>query len=235
MKINLSDRLSAMAAMVLPKSVVADIGTDHGYLPAFLVIKGISSGAIASDVAESPLEGARQLMELLALGRKIDLRLGDGLKILQPGEADTVCIGGMGASTMIRILSESPEVLAATRRLILQPMRGANHLRRWLTDHQWKIIDEEIVFEEEIYYEIIVAEQGQEYLSPWEEEVGPVLLKKNHPLLLDYLESQIAHWEKVLLSMAQSTSPQSEEKKNRLTEHIELLKQVMACLKQSAM
>lgn len=230
MKINLSMRLSAAAALVLPHGVVADIGTDHGYLPAYLVLQGICPFAIASDVADQPLEGARQLVKLLNLGGKIELRLGDGLKILRPGEAATICLAGMGAATIISILSSSPEIVTAVQRLVLQPMRHAPRLRQWLADHGWTIVGEDLVLEEGIYYEIIAAEQGSSQLTDWEAETGPQLFKKHHPLLSDYLAGRIRYGETMIAALAKSDSPRTIDKKTELLYQMNLLKQVMTWL-----
>lgn len=232
MKINLSKRLAAVAAMVPHSYAAADIGTDHGYLPAYLIIHGIIPYVVASDIAAQPLEAARHLVELLGLDRKIDLRLGDGLQVLKPEEADTICIAGMGASTIINILKESFPVLSLTRRLVLQPMNRAGRLRKWLSDHNWRIVDEEIVFEDGIYYEIMAAEPGKSLLSLSEMEIGPILLQKNHPLLKQYIDVRVCKLEDIQRSMTRSGSQRVQEKKKELEEQLIMLKKVRECLPQ---
>ena len=138
-QVKLSKRLSAVAAMVPEGSVVADIGTDHGYLPAHLVMSGISPYAIATDVNEGPLAAARNLISLLAIEKRVQLRLGDGLGPLAPNEAETVVMAGIGASTMIKIMEQSPLVLKSVKRLILQPMRGTPKVRTWLVQHRYRV------------------------------------------------------------------------------------------------
>ncbi|ATW28901.1 hypothetical protein DCMF_25475 [Candidatus Formimonas warabiya] len=226
----MSQRLAAVAARVPEGTVVADIGTDHGYLPAYLVMNGISPGAIAADAAEQPLAAAAQLIDLLGIHRKVDTRLGDGLQVLAPGEAETVCMAGMGSTTMINILEQAPHVLTQVRRLILQPMQGIPRMRIWLAKHGWRIIDEELVFEENTFYEIIAAEPGIMALSAEEAEVGPVLLLRSHPLLKRYLGEKITALEKIDASLCKSKSEETASKKREIGEKINMLKRVMECL-----
>lgn len=230
MNIKLSSRLTAVASMVRKGSVAADIGTDHGYLPAYLISQGISPYTIASDVSQGPLNAAKEVVELLALGRKVDLRLGDGLKVLSPGEADTICIAGMGASTIIKILAGTPDVLTEVKRLVLQPMRGASQLRRWLMEHGWDIVDEELVFEGGLFYEIIGAQPRECCLTEAEIEVGPVLMKKRHPLLKKYLQEKIASLERIGNNIERGNASGVKKKQGEVNARISMLKQVMECL-----
>ena len=107
MQIKLDARLLAAAALVLPGKAAADIGTDHNYLPVYLVKNGICPYVIASDKAPQPYENACQLVELLSLTRQISVRLGDGLQVLEPGEAATVVMTGMGGRLMMDILANA--------------------------------------------------------------------------------------------------------------------------------
>ncbi|MDD2497328.1 MAG: class I SAM-dependent methyltransferase [Desulfitobacteriaceae bacterium] len=230
MNIKLSSRLTAVASMVRKGSVVADIGTDHGYLPAYLISQGISPYTIASDVSQGPLNAAKEVVELLALGRKVDLRLGDGLKVLSPGEADTICIAGMGDSTIIKILAGTPDVLTEVKRLVLQPMRGTSQLRRWLMEYGWDIVDEELVFEGGLFYEIIGAQPGECCLTEAEIEVGPVLMKKRHTLLKKFLQEKIASLELIGSNMEHGNASRVKKKQGEVNARISMLKQVMECL-----
>ncbi|MEL7568151.1 MAG: class I SAM-dependent methyltransferase [Dehalobacterium sp.] len=230
MQVKLSKRLAAVAAMVLPGFVTADIGTDHGYLPAYLVMNGVSPSAIASDAKQLPLATAANLISLLALEKKINLRLGDGLSVLQPGESENIVIAGMGASTMVKILEQSPQVLDQTRRLILQPMKDSARIRIWLVKHGWKINDEDLVYEDNIFYEIIAAEPGRSILSPEEAELGPILLKKSHPLLKGLIKEKVRILELIYNSLGNSTKLEAADQKMEIKEKIDSLERVMACL-----
>lgn len=230
MQIKLSKRLTKIIEMITLGSTVADIGTDHGYLPVHLVINGISPRVIATDVNEQPLASAAKLVTFLVLEKKIDLRLGDGLSILVPGEVETIVIAGIGASNELKILEESPQILNSTNRLILQPMRGTPKIRAWLVKHGWRIIDEELVLEDHIFYEIIAAEKGNSVLSIDEVENGPMLLKKKHPLLKEFIKEKIETLELIDKSLEKSTNLNTKGQKQDIIEQINDLKRVITCL-----
>ncbi|MGI6678373.1 MAG: tRNA (adenine(22)-N(1))-methyltransferase [Dehalobacterium sp.] len=230
MQIKLSERLAVVAAFVPLGSVVADIGTDHGYLPAHLIMEGISPYVIAADVHELPLSKAVQLVSLLAIDKKVSLRLGDGLKVLTPGEAQAIVIAGIGALTMIHILSASPDVLGKTKRLVLQPMRDTVKLREWLINNNWIIIDEELVCEEDQYYEIIVAEPGLSTLTPEEMEFGPILLQKKHPLLKAFLREKLKTLKNIDQALDYATNPKGQAQKEDIKKKIGDLERVRASL-----
>lgn len=230
MQIKLSQRLTKIAGMIPLGSTVADIGTDHGYLPVHLVINGISPRAIATDINEQPLAQAATLVALLAIEKKVELRLGDGLLILAPGEAETIVIAGIGASNVLKILEERPQVLEKTNRLIFQPMRGTPKVRAWLVEHGWEIIDEELVLEDHIFYEIIGAEKGNSVLSIDEIENGPILLKNKHPLLQSFIAEKIRTLELIYKSLGKSTSVKAESQKQDIIAQINNLRRVITCL-----
>ena len=231
MKIKLSNRLAAVAEKVPQGATVADIGTDHGYLAVYLVVEGISPSIVATDRAKGPLASAKQLVELLSLSHKIDMRLGDGLAVLKPGEVNTVCIAGMGGMAIIDILKEQPEVVNQTQRFIFQPMRGASNLRKYLVENGFQIIDEDLAIDDGFYYEVIVAEAGQMTLNDDEAEFGPLLLSKRHPLLLGFLELKKADLERLLEGMAQNNSEESLKRKEQLTASIAQMQRVIEDIK----
>ena len=115
----LDERLKTVAALVRPGSRVADIGTDHGYLPVYLVKEGICPRAIAADLRSGPLESARRHVTAAGLSDRIDLRLGDGLTPIEPQEVDDMIIAGMGGETIAGILAAADWVRQPRLRLIL--------------------------------------------------------------------------------------------------------------------
>lgn len=141
----LDERLRAVAAAVRPGSRVADIGTDHGYLPVYLVSEGICPQAIAADLRPGPLEAAQRHVSDSGLSDRIDLRLGDGLKPIAPDEVDDVVIAGMGGETIAGILEAADWVQDFRLRLVLQPMSRAENLRRYLLNHGFSINNERLV------------------------------------------------------------------------------------------
>lgn len=187
MQIKLDGRLQAAADLVLSGKPAADIGTDHNYLPVYLVINGICPTVIATDKAMMPYRNAVQLVDLLSLHKQITVRRGDGLDVIAPGEAATIIIAGMGGQLIIDILDKAPQVLQRAERLVLQPQKNVDALRRWLAEHGWKIMEESIAVDNGFYYVIIAAEHGEMQLNDDEAMYGPRLLAVPHPLLDKYL------------------------------------------------
>lgn len=210
---NLGERLTAIAERVHKGSVVADIGTDHAYLPVYLLQQGIISHAIAGEINEGPFAAAGQIINRLKLKENIDLRFGSGFAVLKPGEADTVTIAGMGGTTIIDILTAHPLVTAELKRMILQPMIGASLVRQWLVQNGWNITDETLVEEEGKLYEIIVAEQGESSLvEPILYEIGPILWKNKPPLLTKHILQLIRQKQYVLSEMNASQKARQSDK-----------------------
>ncbi|MDD2568584.1 MAG: class I SAM-dependent methyltransferase [Clostridia bacterium] len=230
MKIKLSDRLSAVAEMVICGETVADIGTDHGYLPVYLIVEGMAPSVIATDRAKAPLAAARQLVELLSLNKKIDVRLGEGISVLLPGEAHTVCIAGMGGMTIRDILQASPNVTEATKRFVLQPQRNAAALRLWLVENGFAIVQEDLALDDGFYYEIIAVEHGSMQITEEEAEFGPILLKHKHPMLKDFLSLKHADLTRLLEGLEKQKSAEAIKRKEKLVAKIAKMEKVIQCL-----
>ena len=128
----LSKRMQTVADYVMSGAVVADIGTDHAYLPIALVQMGKIKRAIAIDVKQGPYENACSQVEKFGVEKFVQVRLGDGLKPLEPGEADTAVLAGMGGALMIEILSASQEVVAGLKHIVMQPQNGLGRIRKYL-------------------------------------------------------------------------------------------------------
>ncbi len=156
--ITLDKRLSAVAALVRQGSRLADIGTDHAYLPVHLVQSGVCPSAIASDIGEGPLDAARRTVTENGLTSEIALRLGDGLSTVSAGEVDDIAIAGMGGETIVAILEATPYIQDPHLRLILQPMTRAEDLRRWLLSHGFSILEEHLITDSRHLYPVMAAE-----------------------------------------------------------------------------
>lgn len=229
--INLSKRLKCLVQYVPQGSVVADIGTDHGYLPVYLVWQGICPGVIAADINRGPLEAARSNVQQRGVQHKIDLRLGNGLQVLKPGEAEVIVIAGMGGGTIRDILAASPQLAAQASRLILQPMADEKDLREYLLQHGWRLLDEEILLEDDRIYLVLVAERGREDLgNPILLEVGPRLLEKKHPLLKLYLHKLIEKYQRVLDGLQKSSREIAQTKAVLIKEKIAQLREIVGKL-----
>ena len=156
--ITLDKRLSAVAALVRQGSRLADIGTDHAYLPVHLVQSGVCPSAIASDIGAGPLDAARRTVTENGLTSEIALRLGDGLATVSAGEVEDIAIAGMGGETIAAILEAAPWVKSGDLRLILQPMTRAEDLRRWLLTHGFSVLEEHLIVDGRHLYPVMAAQ-----------------------------------------------------------------------------
>ena len=156
--ITLDKRLSAVAALVRQGSRLADIGTDHAYLPVHLVQAGVCPSAIASDIGAGPLDAARRTVTENGLTSEITLRLGDGLCTVSAGEVEDIAIAGMGGETIAAILEAAPWTQNEAIRLILQPMTRSEDLRRWLLTHGFTVLEEHLIIDGRHLYPVMAAQ-----------------------------------------------------------------------------
>ena len=188
----LDARLAAIAAFVPHGTTLADTGADHAYLAATLVMKGIAWRAVVGDLSAGACAAARRTAHAQRLTREIDVRQGDGLSVLTPGEAESIVIAGMGGALIAEILSGAPAVLTSVQTLVLQPMNGAAKLRRWLYENGWDIVDETLARAGGHLYEIIRAEHGAAELpDDVLLHIGARLFEKRDPLLKAHIEAKI--------------------------------------------
>lgn len=152
MNITLSPRLNAAAALVRGGGILADIGTDHAYLPVYLIQTGKISGAIAADIGKMPLQNAAETVEHFSLQQKISLRLSDGLNSFAPGEADEFVFAGMGGTLITEKLAEIPWVKNPALHFVFQPQSRAEELREFLYQNGFEINRELAVHEGRRYY-----------------------------------------------------------------------------------
>ena len=191
-QIELSKRLQRVADSVTEGSRLADVGTDHGYIPIYLVGRGICPAAFASDVNRGPLERAALHVKEAGLEDKIALRLGSGLKALDVSEIDSIVMAGMGGELICQILRDSPEFMEAGKELVLQPQSEIFKVRRLLHGNGYRIEGEWNLLEEGKYYVIIKALPGNErYVHAGDYEYGHLLIQKKDPLLADHLRRQL--------------------------------------------
>lgn len=205
--------------------MLADIGTDHAYLPAHLVEGGRIPRAIAGDILPGPLDAARATVAEAGLTGQIELRLGSGLMILKPGEAPCATICGMGGPLIAEILTGGP--VDGIRRLILQPMAGEERLRAWLAEHGWRLTAEELVEDAGRLYVILVAEPGTMQLTDGELLVGPFLRQKRGRLLTRYVEIQLQQARRALAGAQRSDRPEARERVLELANRIRLMEEVL--------
>ena len=154
----LSKRLRAVADLVPGGTVLADVGTDHAYIPIALVEEGKIPRALAMDINQGPLMRAEENIKAHGLEEKIEIRLSDGLEKMKKGEADAVLIAGMGGLLTVRILSGKREILDGTT-LVLQPQSDLPSVRGWLAEEGYAITAEDLVLEDGKYYPMMRAQK----------------------------------------------------------------------------
>ena len=208
----IDSRIEAVLNKVRSGSRVADIGADHGYLSIELIKSGQASRVIATEKNLGPFEA---LIKNISGVKGIEARLGDGLQVLSAGEVDTICIAGMGGTLIKKILDDAPEVVQEARQLILQPMNGADKVRKWLKQNDWAIVDEDLAESAGILYEIICAEKNS----------SPRMFKReSSPLREKFLAQRLKKLQRVLSEMSKSDTARASEKFSALQAEVDALK-----------
>lgn len=225
----LSKRLETVAKFVPTGAVVADIGSDHAYLPCYLIHKGIASYAIAGEVVKGPYESAVGQVQKEGLSEKIKVRLANGLAAVKEDDhVDTITIAGMGGPLIVSILEKHPEKLLGVTRLILQPNIHAKVIREWALAHNWAILDEEILEEDDKIYEILVLQRSQMELTELEVLVGPKLMQRKSATFIKKWSREKENWQRVLQSIeGADQTPEIDEKRAELETLIQLVEGVL--------
>lgn len=229
---HLGERLQTVAAMVPPCHTMADIGTDHGYVPAYLALSGQCRRVLASDIAKGPCQAAEETRSRYNLQNQMEIRTAPGLQGLNAGEAEAVVIAGMGGATIVNILEKSPDIAASVQTFVLQPMNAANLLRQWLTHHGYRISEEALCKENGHIYIIIKAVHTEKTpeLSPLAEELGPCILEKKPALWVEYIQEKAEHYRRLLRQMEASPAAMKSDKYKNLEK---LLRQVDGLINKS--
>lgn len=189
--IRLSDRLRIVAHMCDKGAVVADIGTDHGYLPIYLVQEGIAPSAIAMDLRKGPLEKAKKHICDNCLEDRIQTRLSDGLEKLSKNEADIITICGMGGRLIADIVTKGKDVITQNTILVVSPQSEVGEFRHFLVSQGFEIEDEQMLKEDGKYYFIIKCRKSEESVcsefSETQYQYGWKLLDSKDKTLYEYL------------------------------------------------
>ena len=194
-----SARLCSAFPYLKKGGAIIDVGTDHAYLPIYLVGQHISSRALACDINRGPIESAERNIAAAHLTKKIDTLCTDGLHGAENFDADDILIFGMGGELIIRILSEAPWIKNANIGLVLQPMTRAHLLRRWLLENGFEIVGETITLEDR-YYQTIAARYCGKVEEYTEEELllGRLNIQNQAPHLAGFIKHEIGVWEAIL-------------------------------------
>lgn len=224
----LTERLQAIADFVEKGSTTADIGTDHGYLAAYLVKNNISKHVIATDVNEKPLNKARQCITEYELKDKIETRLGSGLEAINEGEVDTVIIAGMGGHLIADILDFSKSTADSIDTFILQPMTGEEELREYLYNNNYTIVSEKLAKEGKRFYHILKVKHGQSILKDdIFLEIGEKLLEEKDTLLGELLEMKMQKIDKIMENLVMQETENSKKTYSDFNKKCRKLKELM--------
>lgn len=226
----LTNRLLKIASLVDKNKRLADIGTDHGYIPVYLLNKGEIDFAILADINKGPLENARSEVRRNKLENKVDLRLGSGIEVLKKGEVDEVIIAGMGGILIGELLEANKEVAHSVEKLILQPMQAQEELRSYLLNNGYEIIDECLEKEDFRLYEIIVAKYTGNNTSVEDEiyyEVGKKLIENKDELLVEFIENKIKKYNNIIEKLGDKELDAVVAKRNLAKMKIEKLKNLI--------
>lgn len=227
---HLSARLACVASLVSAGARVADIGSDHAYLPAALVLEGKIDFAIAGEVVKGPYENAVHEIKDHQLEGQVIPRLADGLAAIEPADkVDTITIAGMGGSLIASILEKDKNKLTGIKRLVLQPNVGESQLREWLMNNHYQIMNEKIIEEDNHIYEIIVAEPSVVPFrySKYELDFGPFLLENKGPVFRKKWQEYLQREAHVIDQMQKAQQPPV-KKINEINQFLSQVKEAIA-------
>ncbi|AMN81901.1 tRNA (adenine(22)-N(1))-methyltransferase [Pseudomonas azotoformans] len=226
----LSLRLERVAANVPAGARLADIGSDHGYLPVALMRRGLITAAVAGEVATTPFHAAQRTVCDNGLEHQITVRLADGLAAIEAHDGITaISVCGMGGETIRDILESGKRHLSGRERLILQPNGGEQPLRQWLMDNGYSILSEELLRENRFYYEIIVAERtGPVVYTAEQLYFGPLQMQARSPAFIAKWQRMLRQKHKTLASFEQARQAVPQEKRQEIAQQANWITALLA-------
>ena len=226
----LSIRLKTIASMIEECDSVVDVGTDHGYIPIYLVKNGVIKRAIASDINRGPVEKAKNNVSSNNVSAKINCRLGSGLSTVNKGEVQVAIIAGMGGNLIRDILEANLEVVRELKYMILQPVQNAEVLREYLYSTGYYILDEEICKDDGKFYEIIKVKYDTKpiELENIYYEISKILLDKKHLVMKEFIEYKLQKYSLIYNGLNEE-SVSAKTRKEELRYVISKLKEFLKC------
>lgn len=226
----LSMRLERVAAHMPAGARLADIGSDHAYLPVALLRRGVIAAAVAGEVALTPLRAAERTVRENDLEQQVSVRLANGLAAIEPEDGITaISLCGMGGETIRDILDSGKARLSGHERLILQPNGGEQPLRQWLMENDYRILCEEVLRENRFYYEIIVVERvGPVTYTAEQLYFGPLQMQARTPTFLAKWQRLLRQKQKTLASFAQARQTVPEEKLQDVARQVRWITELLA-------
>lgn len=224
----LSKRLQAVADLVSEGQIVADVGTDHGYIPIYLLETKKCEKAIAMDINKGPLLRAKEHIAEHGLNQKIQVKLSDGVKALSAGECDCVVVAGMGGALAVKIMEEGREIFRSLREFVLQPQSELAKVRQYLWENEYCVIAEDMVLEDGKFYPMMKVKSGSS--NPYtqvELRYGRELLMQKHPILKIFLEKEMQTKEMIRGNLESESGEHIENRKRELQEELLLVKEAL--------
>lgn len=224
----LSYRLKTIASYVSIGNRLADIGTDHGYVPIYLTQNKCVPYAIAMDINKGPLIRAEANIKKEKLQDKITTRISDGLSNLKKDEVDTILIAGMGGSLIVRILNDGIELLNSVKELVLSPHSEVENVRRFLSQNNFIIVNEKMLTDEGKFYIVLKAIKGNNALS---EEIhikyGKILLEEKNPILYQYLLNERITTLRIIENVMVNNTEKAEQRTWELKKELSLIDEAL--------
>lgn len=232
---DLTPRLQAIGNSIDKCDTVADIGSDHAYLPIYLINNGKAKKVIASDINKGPASISMRRIKEHGLEQYIEVRIGDGLKVLNENEVDIIVIAGMGGLLIQNMLNESRKVAMSAREIILQPMRDSRYLINWLLNNCFQILNGEVLKEKNKFYQIIWTRFNE---GLCDDKVTPsaneIYYYKNTPVLHEYIENKIEEYLKIIKHLEAFDNPNNEKRIYECRKELEGYKEAKAWLSLNA-
>ena len=223
---NLSERLLTIANCINKGDIVADIGTDHGYIPIFLVENNISHKIIASDISQGPVDNAMKSINEYKYNKWIKVIKSPGLKSIK-SSMDSIIIAGMGGLMIIDIIKDDLMIAKASKKLVLQPMNNSIELRIFLQLNDFKIIIEKIAIEGNKFYEVIVCENGKDIIkNEFEYEVSDVLKSNIDNNTRKFIKKKIETTKGIIAEISKNGQERSSNKLTYMKDKLKYLLEV---------
>ena len=224
----LSKRLEALAKLVTVTSSIADVGTDHGYLPIWLVKEHRCVSAIAMDINVGPLERAKHNIATHQLQSQISTRLSNGLMALAPREVQGIVIAGMGGGLTVQILSNSFAIVEHLEECILQPQSEIEKVRQYLWENNLRIVQEDMIEEDGKYYPMMRVVHGSD--APYSKEelsYGRCLIQDKNQVLKKFLQKEIRGKEKIISELLPNKRENARKRLHIISEEVTRAKEVL--------
>lgn len=225
----ISERLKTVASFVTEGMRVADIGTDHAYVPIYLIQNKKIPSALAMDIKEGPLKRAREHIAQQGLTEQIETRRSDGFSAFQKGDAQSVVIAGLGGELMIQILALGKPVISEVSEFILSPHSEIHKVRIFLIEHGFSIVKETMLCEEGIYYTVLKAVYGTgDYRTEAELWYGKRMLEERNPVLYNYLQKEYAICLQIEKKLFGVSKENAKKRREKLKEECVRIKEALA-------